>query len=282
MSMAAMTLLAAVTAGCGSRWKREVIYSREGLSLYRESQLDGEGKKTPLGYRHPFDVPREKAAILFSQLVYKVNYLLKKDEDRNVFTPTEVENLAEAVSIATSILSPDERLRFLLTRSNWTDLALGTTGTAGVIFSPEEGVVSVAFDIIQEKISGGDDGDPKNVVFRIDPVEYDDADPVYPAEGMKTHVSADGRTFARWLDVKLADVKSRVPTPVAASPAPAGQAPAAGNAAAAPVPAAAPQDSEARYRRVRERLETLKRLRADGALTEEEYQKEYSRALSEL
>jgi len=31
-----------------------------------------------------------------------------------------------------------------------------------------------------------------------------------------------------------------------------------------------------------ERLGALKRLRADGAITEEEYQREYSKALSEL
>jgi len=287
-------LLAGVAPGCSSQpWRREVLYARDGVTLYREFKHDDTGGKVPLGFRHPFELPREKAAILFSQLVYKVNYLIKKDVDRNVFMPAEVEALGEPLSIATGALTPDDRLRFLVTRSNWTELVLGTTGTSGVIFSEDEGVVSVAFDIIEEKVSGAEEGDPKTVRFHIDPVEYDDADPVYPGEGMKIHVAEDGRKFPRWLDVRLADLKSRV-APVAAAPAGSAAAPApatpppGSNPSAAPAPAAAPaataspEDAEARYRRVRERLSTLKRLRADGAITEEEYQKEYSKALSEL
>ena len=286
-------LLAGIASGCSSQpWRREVLYARDGVTLYREFKHDDSGAKVPLGFRHPFELPREKAAILFSQLVYKVNYLIKKDVDRIVFTPAEVEALGEPLSIATGALTPDDRLRFLVTRSNWTDLVVGTTGTSGVIFSEEEGVVSVAFDLIEEKVSGAEEGDPKTVRFHIDPVEYDDADPVYPAEGMRTHVAEDGRKFPRWLEVRLADLKSRV-APVAAAagsaaaPPPTTASP-GGNPSSEPAPAAAPasmaspEDVEARYRRVRERLSTLKRLRADGAITEEEYQKEYSKALSEL
>ena len=285
--------VAIIASGCSSQpWRREVLYSRDGVTLYREFKHEDSGAKVPLGFRHPFELPREKAALLFSQLVYKVNYLIKKDVDRNVFTPAEVEGLAEPLSIATGALTPDDRLRFLVTRSNWTDLALGTTGTSGVVFREQEGVVSVAFDTIEEKVSGAEEGDPKTVRFHIDPVEYDDADPVYPGEGMKTHVAEDGRKFPRWLDVRVADLKSRV-TPVAAAAAPApavtpAPAPATGqpsaSSAGAPAPAAtaSPEDAEARYRRVRERLGALKRLRADGAITEEEYQREYSKALSEL
>jgi hypothetical protein len=286
-------LVAGMVSGCSSSpWRREVLYVKDGVTLYREFQPAESGSKKPLGYRHPFEIPREKAAILFSQLVYKVDYLVKKDVDRIVFTPAEVEALAEPLTIATGALTPDDRLRFLVTRSNWTDIVLGTTGTSGVVFSAEEGVVSVAFDIIEEKISGADEGDPKTVQFHIDPVEYDDADPVYPGEGMRIHVAEDGRKFPRWLDVRLADLKSRVPPAaagVAAAPAPAATAPPTGAAptatpapTAGPAPAATAEDADSRYRRVRERLNTLKRLRADGALTEEEYQKEYAKALSEL
>ena len=297
MKSPVVILLLGIASGCSSQpWRREVLYTRDGVTLYREFKHDDSGAKVPLGFRHPFEIPREKAAILFSQLVYKVNYLIKKDVDRNVFTPAEVEALAEPLSIATGALTPDDRLRFLVTRSNWTDLVLGTTGTSGVVFSEAEGVVSVAFDIIEEKVSGGEEGDPKTVRFHIDPVEYDDADPVYPGEGMKMHVMEDGRKFPRWLDVRLADLKSRVVPVAAGAPAPAvapaptqtppgGQpsaAPAGAPAAATPAAAASQEDAEARYRRVRERLSTLKRLRADGAITEEEYQKEYSKALSEL
>ena len=137
--------------------------------------------------------------------------------------------------------------------------------------------------------------------FPDEPTEVTDASPLYPPAGTKLHVKA-GAIYPRWLEVRLADVVVPPPLNIAK--------PAALDVAR---PAAPPRDltqprdltlpgevtqsgqvpqpstqvtvdpeREARYQRVRGRIEGLNRLRKDGVLSEEQYQTELGKAMAEL
>jgi hypothetical protein len=296
-------------AGCaGSPWKRDVMYSASGVVLYRE-QKEIEGKKVALGYKHPIELSADKAVLILSQMVFEESYLLKKSAKRYVFTPEQVRAFVPPLSVALKGIGPNDRLRFLVTESNWSDAFLGTTGTSGVAFSTEDGVLDFAFDRIQEKVAGAEEGNPAKVIFHGEPTENTDGDPLVPQAGTALRLDpATGQPFPRWLAVKVADVKPFAPagpTSVGAPPKPPAPekfpqvvvperpplgeppAPPAGASAATPAPQAPPAppstpEEEARYREAKKRLDAIKRLRADGALTEEEYQKEYQKILAEL
>jgi hypothetical protein len=298
-------LILLLATGCSSPWKREQIYSRSGVALYREYKLAG-GEKAALGYRHPVEIDPEKMALILSHLNWRDSYFLglKKPVDLHVFNPTEVQASAKALCIALHAMGPDDRLRFLVTRSNWTEAFLGTQGTSGVMFSAKEGILEIAFDRIQERIAGGEGGEPMDVTFN-DPLEVTSADPILPSGAIALRVEPEtGVEYPRWVEVKIDQVAS-----LAAAPAAPGTAPPGGSAAPAQTPkpaptvatpaSGAPHDTTPAtastgappgqaappadpYQRVRERIEKLKRLRADGAITEEEYAKEFEKAISEL
>ncbi len=296
-------------AGCaGSPWKRDVVYSASGVILYRE-QKETEGRKVALGYKHPFDLAADKAALILSQMVFEQSHFLSRSEKVYVFIPEQVRAFAPALSVALKGIGPDERLRFLVTESNWTSAFLGTSGTSGVIFSTEDGVLDFALDRIHEKVAGADEGNPSKVVFHGEPTEDNGGDPLVPQAGTALRLDpTTGQPRPRWLAVKVADVKPFVspeappklpPTekppevkvperpPLGETPAPSpppktsAQPPAPSASQASPAPPSTPEE-EARYQEARKRLEAIKRLRADGVLTEEEYQKEYQKIISEL
>src|SRR5262249_47458228 len=155
-----------------------------------------------LGYRHPIDISPEKVALILSHAVYKEEHLLKDAVNRYIFTPEEVLAAAKPMSQKLAQLSPDERLRFLISRSHWSDIFTGPYGTSGVIFSTNEGLLNLAFDRIQEQVVGGDEGDPTKVVFREEPTELRGASPVIPDIAMALHLDGStGKPFPRWLEV---------------------------------------------------------------------------------
>jgi hypothetical protein len=307
-SLVSLTLFLLAAAGCGSPWHREVTYSESGVTLYREYKVE-QGRRVPLGYPHPFELPADKAVTMLSQLAFREDHVFKPSQQKYIFSPQEVAAFAPPLSAAVKQLAPDERLRFLIARSNWTDVILGSTGTSGVLFQARAGVVNIAFDRIQETIPGGEGGEPMKVPFKGDPTEITDADPIFPGSGMKMRFQPEtGEPYPRWVEVVLAEVIPAAPPAVVAGAAPAtpavapGTPPAGAPAATTPAPAVAQEAkpaptasgtapppstgardpaAEARYQRVRERLEGLKRLKADGVLTEEEYRAEYEKALKE-
>ena len=258
-------------AGCSSpRWRRDVIYTAGGVALYREFKLE-EGARVPLDYKHPVTVPKETMAAMMARLTYEEGHLFRKSETLPVFKPEEVAAAAEPVSLALGAIAPDERLRFLVTHRRWLETLTGVHATTGVMFSTSEGILQVAFDNVRQSIGGADGGDPRDVSFTKEPTEMTDAAPVHPIFGSRHHVDAQtGSEHPRWLEVEIASV-TKGPPPVAAAQAQAST-PGAAPPAAQPGTGSAPAESdEARYQRLRARINDLKRLRAEGAITEEEY-----------
>ena len=289
---------AAAAAGCASYpWQKTTLYVNAGIALYREKKVV-EGGQVALGYQHPIDIPLEKTVLVLSQIVYRQDYLIRKPQTLHVFTDKEIRGLAEPLTLALKAIVPDERLRFLVIRSSWTDVVAGTHGTSAVIFRTPDGVLHLAFDKIQEQFQIAEGGDPDAVPIATEPTELTDASPVIPVAGMRLHEAQGAGKFPRWIEIaNLDDVKPPAPEPQEpAKPAvqprheiviparPPVTAPAASTQAPPAPPAATPRgaDDEAKYQRIRARLEQLKRLRQDGVLSEEEYQKEYQRLLAEL
>jgi len=273
-----------VASGCSSNWKRELLYSKSGVALYREYEWDGQRKK-PLDYRHPVLIDAQKTALIMNQLTWRSTYFLdfKKPRDLQVFNPQEVGDTAKAMSLALGTIESNERLRFLVTRSNWSEAFLGTQATSGVMFCVKEGILEVAFDRIQDRLADGEGGDPMEITFH-DPLEITDADPILPAPAVTPHIDPlTGIDHPRWVDVQLDQLRAVASTPPASPPAAGSPAPATASTSPAVAPGS-PQTAPGSdpYQRVRDRIEGLKRLRADGAITEEEYTREFEKAISEL
>ena len=263
--------LCVLMAGCSSSpWTREFVYSASGVSLYHEYQ-ETESGRVDLGYKHPIELSVKDAVLLLSQLVYKKAYLFKKPEKRYVFQPDEIRVFAPRLVLALKELAPDERLRFLVTRSNWSDVLIGTTGTSGVVFSKEENVINLAFDLVNDKFSGEDDGNPENVVFRLDPTAYRAGSPLVPRPGIRPHV--DPKTGK--------SVDSAEPPTGEAGAGTASTTPAGAGATAVTGKESRTPEEEKQYQDLRERIETLKRLRDDGVISEEEFKDSYEKAISE-
>lgn len=277
----------ALVSGCGSSpWKREAppLYFTPGLVLYREHK-EVEGLRVPLGYKHPADLPLEKAVLFLNQLVFRDDFILTS-KNTYVLTQEEIRKAAEPLSVALKALGPDDRLRFLVLHDTLEDVLLGPHGTTGVIFSTQGGVLSFAFDKIHERVTVPDGGEPMKIPFRREPTEVTEESPILPGPGMKIHADPDGTQYTRWVEVTIAEVKPLPPPtqPQATTPAPVppvrvavpDRPPLPGSPASS-----APSDEE-RYQQVRKQLEKLNRLRKDGAITEEQFQAEYAKAMAEL
>lgn len=286
--------------GCSSSpWKREFVYSAQGVSLYHEYQ-EAESGRASLGYEHPVELSVEKAVLTLSQLVYKKTYLFKKAEKKYVFSPEEIRAFAPRLVLALRELSPDERLRFLITRSNWSDVFLGTSATSGVIFSEDEGILEMAFDLINDRFAAAEDGDPEKVTFRTDPTDYRGGSPLVARPGIVPHVDPQtGKSVPRWVEVRVAEVR-RLSDPRDVKPPPVSVAPEdsievpprpdlddSASEPKTPADSVATPENETKeageedYDRLKERIETLKRLRDDGLITEEEFQESYEKAIEE-
>ncbi len=265
-------LCAALASGCSSSpWKRlpPPLYATANLVLLRE-HLEKDGQRVALGYKHPMKLSADKLASLMSQLSYRHDHLLKSTR-ANVFIPAEIDASAEPIALALEEIQPDERLRFLIVRSSWSDVLFGPSGTTGVMFSTEDGVLDIALDKIDEGIHLPESNEPMRIAFPDDPTALVDASPLYPPTGTELH-TVSGTLHPRWLKARLAEITPTVKSKVAAQPAP----------ATAPPNAAKDPEKEARYQRVRDRLDSLNRLRKDGALAEEQYQIEFQKTMAEL
>jgi hypothetical protein len=306
--------------GCGgSAWQREVIYSASGVTIYREWPKDG-GERKPPTFLHPVRVNPDLLEAAFSTMKYQERPLFRSVREVPLFVPEEARELSLPMSLALRSVGPTERLRFLVTRSNWSEMFVGTSGTSAVVFRDREGILDVAFDYVHEKLLGAENGDPAEVVYREEPTEVVSGHPLVPGPGLKIRAlspatsqgpsgaedqaGAEGSAeeaepelvFPRWFEVSLAEVAAARPAP-AGGGTPGGGTPGGGTAGggtaggtaaghgvprgSGPEEAVKPRD-DVRYKELRHRIETLKRLRADGALSEEEYERALESALSEV
>jgi hypothetical protein len=316
--VAVLALLALSAAGCASSpWRHTVISTEGRIILYREHK-EVDGAKQPLGHAHPAEVPARDIEALLSRLVYERQRWFADPQNLPVFTPEEAARFAGPVSKALAALSPDERLRFLVPDNDFSNVIFGATGTTGVIFCSSPQALDIAFDRIHEPIDDGPGGRPEEVYFAGDPLEITDAPAVFPIEGSRRRRGGEPvEDYPRWLVVDRAALAALPASPEtstsgaevagagAAQKPPivpgAGPDPAAARAAAsaraanetaaapqpppgerAPAPAAGGGDAGARYEEVRRKIENLKRLHADGVITDAEYREQFEALMKEL
>jgi hypothetical protein len=280
--LAALLALAALVSasGCASPWKRASVYARDGVFLYREHE-EVEGQRRPKSFAHPVDLPAGKAEALLRRLVYVRKPWFEDPVKTYVFTPDEAQRLSAPLASALKAIGPDERLRFLTTRGAWTDFLTGASGNSGVIFRTQDGALNLVFDAIDQGVDSGEGGKPEEVSFPHEPTEYRDEPPLVEFPGAKLHVDPRaGKIHPRWLELDLAALEEPAP--------PAQPVPAAGSSGALPPgqpglpPASRTPEEEARYQELRQKLETLKRLKSDGAISEEEYRVKYDELMKGL
>ncbi len=281
-------------SGCSThQWSKHVLYSKNGTVLYAEYE-EKEERVVPKGYAHPVQVSTETVRAILAQIVYKHRPLIGKNEDLLLFGEAEVADFTQPMQLALGGLTPDQRLRFLVVKDTWASALTGPKATSGVMFVETEGVLNVALDRIRESVMIGEGGDPSDVSFPYDPTEYRRADPLIPFRGTKLHVDENSKQrFPRWLEVELAEVTSPAvePEPTPDEPATVvtpGTATAAGaitattSTSSSPQGRSAPETEEERYSKLKEKLETLSRLKTEGVLTDEQYQKQFDKIMSEL
>lgn len=281
-------VLLALVPGCAapSPWKRTAppLYNSPHLVLFQE-HLETAGQREPLGHQHPIQVSPEKLAAILGQLIHDKRTLLKSRQVP-VFVPEQVPTMVEPLSLALGKLGPDERLRFVAIQSGLLGKVFRPYGTTGVMFSRQTGTLDIAFVEIDEALSLPDDNAPMKIRFDDEPTELTDASPVLPAAGIQLQTAPNVGTFPRWITIRLDEVAA-LPSPLAAKVAaatlPATPVPAAPTPSV-PTPSVAtpPNQEEIRYQKLRARLETLSRLRQDGALSEEQYKLEYEKTMAEL
>ena len=194
--------IASIATGCRSPWRREAAYAAQNVVIYRE-HAERDGARVEQGFAHPAAVSPEELAHLLRSLAYDEKPLLGGAERRAVFTPSEVERLAEPLAAALGAVRDDERVRFLVTRRSLASVVTGVSGVSGVVFQQPEGTLHVAFDAIGDGINEGD-GQPDDVSFPYDPTEETYSYGLAPLEGTRLHRDPEtGELHRRWVEVDV-------------------------------------------------------------------------------
>lgn len=291
LALLGMTLSVALTS-CGSSWKREVRFSHANIVVYVEHRLDDKtGEKIDFEYAHPIDVPAQKIAIILSQLTHTYNPWFQGPEALALFHPKEVGRYSEPIGESLKTLNSRERLRFLITHEQWTGFLMGVQATSGVMFVTTDGKFNLAFDRIRERVSTGESGRPEEVSFPIDPLAETNGSPLIPITGSQFHTDPKThKPHRRWLEIDLAQVQSRaeaVQTSPAVQPPPTPTTPVQPPPAATPQPQPTPRSTkpltkEERYAKLKEQLQTIGQLRDEGVITQEQYQEQFDKIMTQL
>ena len=271
-----LSALATFATSCSTPWQREPVSKVDNVILYRECRVEKD-QQVELNFKHPVDVSKQKMALILSRLIHEYKPWLKSSQSRYVFTPKEVEKSSEKFAEFLGNLQPNERLRFLVSRSQWGGAISGIRATSGVFFVEREGILNVAFDRIVEAISVPQGGKPEDIPFPDDPIEYHGAGRLIPtARWSKMRVDEDGTQHSAWLEIDLDKVK---PGKQPKEPDPAVSEATAAHPAAPPAPPAKPEDP---YQKLKKKLETIKRLREEGVITQEQYDAQFQSIMSEF
>jgi hypothetical protein len=306
-SILAVSLVAG--SGCASSWRREYLAGEHPAWVYREYRMDGDAR-VPLGHDHPANVAASELEHVLEALTYEEKSLFASPEPVRVFEEQEVRPLAGRLEAGLATVTPDERVRFLIVRRHFGTFLTGLEGVSGVAFV-SGARLHLAFDTIGGGIHEGDSGRPEEVKFPYDPTEERYSLGLLPPfEYTALHSDpATGETRKRWIEIDLSRLASATHTATAPSevvepesPRPEASAPPTttvrspgsaeavsvetdpGRAPASEVDPGAADDPRAAdpVDLIAERLRTLKRLRESGALSDEEYQREYERALTQV
>lgn len=282
-----MLLASTAAFGCSaSPWKRTVLRTAPGIFIYSERKVEGDDPARR-DYRHPVRISPAHIEELLARLVYEDKPLFSAPVLTRVFLDDERTRLAPLLADSLGRLDGGERLRFLVTRESLTDYFAGVHGVSGVMFQTTGPVLHIAFDAIDEVIYDGEGGRPDEVRFPLDPTEEAFEYGLLPPPGARLHVDeGTGEVRKRWLEIDRATLAASPAEPVGpAEPAASAEGaeaadpegPTEGETVAAGATGAAaasadPEPADPAYERLKQQVERLRRLRADGLLTDEEFE----------
>ena len=195
-------VLVLVASSCASSWRREPVFSRDGVAVYREWKLSesGDGTRVDLGHLHPIELPRSGLEALVSELSYVRQSLFDSPSEQHVFPAERLDLIVEGLEVGLSSVSDDERVRFLVMDDELRNIFVGTTGVSGVMFRTRDGRIHLAFDRIRQGINDGEEGRAEDVIFPHEPLEMQTGSPLVPPAGARRHV-ADGVDYPRWIEL---------------------------------------------------------------------------------
>jgi hypothetical protein len=267
--LAAPALLASAPGCQSSPWKQTLIYGRAPVAVYLEREVQG-GQVVPHGYAHPAQVAPEKLRALLGSVRYKKGGWLRRPSFDPVLEERELAALVAPLSEGLSRAGPNERVRFLVGRTAWRSPFTGARGVSAVLFQSDAETLNVAFDLLDEPLSE-ESGDPRAMVFSVDPVTITGTEPEIDSPRCTLREPRrPGRLYSRWLVAHPRDLAASPPPPAAVPPS-------GSPRAAAATPPQPPEEESPLVDReleaIRRRLRVLERLKLDGTITPEEYEK---------
>ena len=260
-----LVALLPLAAACGGRpWRQTLAYARSPIAIYQEEKFL-EKAVVPQGFAHPVRISPADLRGLLAGIRYNPKGFMgfgRKTDQEPLFTEAETEGLAVPLSQSLEKSGPDQRVRFLVARTNWS--VASAKGISAVVFLDAPDHLNIAFDLLVENLPDGG-GDPKALLFFTDPVEITGTSPaIGPPLGAQLRISASGGLHPRWLtvDTKLLPLLAAPAPQASAAPAPT---PPAGT------PPAAPPESPAEA--ILRKLNNLEQLKEKGVISAEEYEK---------
>ena len=152
MRTRALALLTGVTLLCGcfgTSWQRSV-----GILKDRQAEVELEcmfesGAPKHAGFAHPADIPSEHLAAFFNSLNYEQPKLIGKMKYRPLVSDTLIDTLSVAIAEGLARAGPAERVRFSVVNTRYDFKFLPKTCTTrGVAFVKPQGILNVAFDMV--------------------------------------------------------------------------------------------------------------------------------------
>ena len=274
--------LVALSVSCrASPWKASMLEADSGIATYVERERRETGETVPQGFAHPVVLPPDQIEGLLLGLRAADWGPLSGPSIENLFDVDEAARVAPMISRVLAKISPDERARFLLVRSRWSAPFAGIPGISAVAFFPKPGELNLAFDLLLDSMPGGDT-DPRDVVFRADPLAMTAKEPeLLVPEGARLRSGApEGKLFSRWLVLETDSLPQIAKAALVARRRAAQPVFAPAGTAGTPIPAALPAepskpaallDPEAEA--IRKKLRNLDQLLQNGAITAEEHEK---------
>lgn len=287
LSLAFTLALVLGNTGCaGTSWRRSGTILSEPLLIVEREERMQRGEPVSMALGHPASMSSAMIAGVLANLSYRGTGMFRSSELAPVIEPGLVPPLAHAIAEGLAQCQPSERVRFLARNAQ---LSLGFIPTErharGVAFVDPPGTLNLAFDRVG---AAPDSDDPREATSWQDPTwnRYTSVAMELP-EGVRLYRDDQGRERPLWILVDLAQASRQDgaqvthserppallrPTPDTATPTP--EPSAAGPPGTTPPLEEAPSTATLTDPERLARLRYLEELRANGAISAEEYERQ--------
>lgn len=272
-SMLPLLAAALLLAGCGPKLVKTPIHRDGRVTVWLEHRLDESGRPIDAGHRHPASLPAIDAGTVLQSLQVRraagvIERLLdpKRTEIEPVFTPDEADLLAGPIAQALAAATPADRVNFRFEHRRGLFRGGLTTGTLFVTGDRLQVVLGMYRQNVPPDINESRE--------RLDdPLDTRDSAPFKLVAGPFQEAAADAPQ-------PLRDRAVAIDYPgLLTAQSEDGRAPADSRSLRSPAPPAAPTEDSGD---LEQRLRTLKRLRDQDLITDEEYQRKKTELLRQF